>query len=83
MIWADLYGAEAGDEIEFSVTGPAGEILAETRTLPGLAMRSLEATGLGREDAPWPAGRYTGTVRLIRAGEEIGRAVTRADLSAD
>lgn len=76
LIWADLYGARTGDSLEFSIRGPEGEVLTETRTLETGDLRSIEAAGTGRSGDVWPPGRYSGEVRLIRDGREIGRAST-------
>jgi len=71
VIWAYFYGARAGDVVALAIAGPDGPILTREAVLERDQAQAYRAIGRPRGDAPWPAGRYTGTARLIRDGDVI------------
>lgn len=71
VIWAHLFGPRAGDELSLSITGPDGEVIADTVTLDRTQARSFRA--IGRKGTAWPAGDYTATAVLMRDGIELDR----------
>lgn len=80
-LWVHVFGGRADDVLELAVTGPEGEFLNRTITLERNQARLFRATGRKRRAAPWPAGTYTGTARLLRDGAEIGRITTTTLIS--
>lgn len=73
VLWAHLFGPRQGDQLALSISGPTGEVIADTVTLDRTQARSFRA--IGRKGAGWPAGDYTATVVLTRDGVELDRAV--------
>lgn len=77
VLWAEIFGGRAGDEVAFSVTDPNGEvILTQTTSLDrtqDLLFRAFGTRAKGR----WPSGVYRGTVILTRGGQEIDRTTTQ------
>lgn len=74
VLWAYYFGNRAGDVLTLSLSGPAGEVFADSVPLDRTQAQAFRATGK-RASAPWPAGRYTGTATLTRNGAVIDRAV--------
>lgn len=72
VIWAHLFGPRQGDELTLSITGPEGEVIADTVTIDRTQARSFRA--IGRKGAGWPAGDYTASVVLTRDGIELDRS---------
>ncbi|MBV2359086.1 M23 family metallopeptidase [Thalassococcus sp. CAU 1522] len=66
------YGARAGDVMAITVTGPQGVLADNRATIDRPQAQFFRATGR-RARGDWPAGDYTGTVVLERAGAEIAR----------
>lgn len=72
VFWVQVYGARAGDEQELRLVGPGGRVLVERRipVARNLA-QSLVYVGVKRREKSWPAGDYTGSYRLLRAGTDV------------
>lgn len=71
VLWAFIYGSQAGDEVLFQITGPAGTLLEETSVLERPQAQLFRAMGKRLTAAAWPAGDYAGTVILQRGGKPL------------
>lgn len=70
IAYARLIGLETGDSVEFTLTGPKGEVLAETKLAPLTSGKDQYIAYVGRK-APangWTHGAYAAQVRVRRAG---------------
>jgi murein DD-endopeptidase MepM/ murein hydrolase activator NlpD len=68
-------GLQAGDQQFLAVQGPGGASVS-ANNLPALdrdKAQFLAIAGKKRNDAAWPAGRYSATYRVIRDGAEVLR----------
>lgn len=72
VIWAHLFGPRQGDELALSITGPQGEVIADTVTIDRTQARAFRA--IGRKKTAWPAGDYMASAVLTRDGVELDRA---------
>jgi hypothetical protein len=76
VIWAEVYGAQAGDELSFAVASPQGKVLLQTTVTLDRTQDQL-FRALGRKlQAELPPGPYAGYVRLLRKGVELDRIAT-------
>ncbi|MDO8986538.1 M23 family metallopeptidase [Cypionkella sp.] len=73
VVWAFLFGAQAGDAILFRLTGPDDDVLTERTVLEKTQAQAFRAVGRKLKTAEWPAGRYQGEAILQRRGVELGR----------
>lgn len=74
-------GLQAGDQQSLVVQGPGGASIS-ANNLPALdrdKAQFLVIAGKKRREAPWPAGRYSATYRVIRDGAEVLRKTFDAD----
>jgi hypothetical protein len=81
VLWGYLFGGRAGDTILLEITGPEGQVLKQAEDLTRTQAQLFRAAGK-RRAAPWPTGRYSGTVTLMRDGaplDSMTRTVTVAD----
>ena len=77
VLWVFAFGGQAGDVLEFLLTGPQGEVLSEAVTLERAQAQFFRAVGKRNPDGGWAPGDYAGTITLMRDGERIdARAVT-------
>jgi hypothetical protein len=73
ILWADVFGARAGDQQEFTIVAPGGGTLhrqvdvIEDGGLSWFAYSGKRPTGEG-----WAKGRYTGRYRLLRGDRVVG-----------
>lgn len=73
ILWADVFGARAGDQQEFAIVAPGGGTLhrqvdvIEDGGLSWFAYSGKRPTGEG-----WAKGRYTGRYRLLRGDRVVG-----------
>ena len=65
------FGGQRGDTVARRLTGPSGEVVANTVALDRNQAQFFRATGKRLNGAAWPKGQYTGTVTLIRKGQVI------------
>lgn len=72
VVWAHLFGARQGDSLTLYITGPQGEVIADTIQLDRTQARSFRA--IGRKGSAWPAGDYAATAVLTRDGVELDRS---------
>lgn len=73
VIWAHLFGQRPGDQLALGITGPTGEVIADTITLDRTQARSFRAIGR-KANAAWTAGDYRAQAVLLRDGVELDRA---------
>jgi murein DD-endopeptidase MepM/ murein hydrolase activator NlpD len=68
-LWVDGYWVEAGDRVQFRITGPDGApVLAHTVELERGFAHWFQFVGARRPGDAWPAGTYVGEVTLRRDG---------------
>ena len=68
-LWVDGYWVEAGDRVQFAITGPDGApVLAHTVELHRGFAHWFQFAGARRPGDAWPAGTYVGEVTLQREG---------------
>lgn len=76
VLWAEVYGGQAGDELEFSIAGPeGGTLLTTTARLERMQDQLFRAVG-SKLHADLAPGSYAGSVRLTRKGVEVDRIAT-------
>ena len=71
VLWVHYFGSRAGDRITLTITGPQGEILAETVMLDRTQAQGFRAVGKRLRAPNWPSGPYIGEISLIRDGATI------------
>ncbi len=71
VVWAYLYGGQAGDAVLLDLTGPQGVVISDRVLLEKTQAQLFRAVGKKLKTAAWPLGSYTGTAKLMRAGVEI------------
>lgn len=78
VLWATLFGGQAGDVVDFTLTGPDGTVLLEESSqLDRTQARLFRAFGKRLpESGAWPPGQYLGDVALWRGGDRIGQMTT-------
>lgn len=81
VLWVYMFGAQAGDAVLFDITGPNGKIITERSQLDRTQALVMRAVGRKLRGAGWDAGTYTGTARLMRGAQEIGRAAVTATIT--
>jgi murein DD-endopeptidase MepM/ murein hydrolase activator NlpD len=68
-LWVEGYWVEAGDRVQFTITGPDGApVLAHTAELDRSFANWFQFVGARRPGDAWPAGTYVGEVTLQRDG---------------
>ncbi len=71
----------AGDRIHFVAKGPAGDLIENvSEPLPRNKATYIAYAGKKRANAPWPLGRYQGTVEILRDGVPAMTAETALEL---
>ena len=72
VLWADIFGAQAGDVQSFKIAGPDGSVITDDESVLKANNVSWFAFG-GRRRPPmgWTPGVYTGTFTLSRDGEMV------------
>jgi hypothetical protein len=70
VAYARLIGLEAGDGVELVLTGPRGEVLAQSRLAPLASAKDQYFAYVGKKPPAggWPRGAYSAEVRVRRAG---------------
>lgn len=77
VVWAALFGGQAGDTIALRITGPTGqEVFAHDATLDRTQAELFRAAGRRLRAASWRGGDYTGAATLIRDGQILDRIET-------
>ena len=80
VVWAHVFGAQAGDALVFGITGPQGEVLADRVALERTQARLFRAVGRKLRANAWPEGTYTGTVRMMRGAKVLGTRTVTLDI---
>lgn len=80
VIWAYLFGGQAGDTLDLAITGPDGAQIHETVLLEKTQAQLFRAIGKRRAAETWPAGLYTGTAILLRNGAEVDQQTLTASI---
>jgi len=80
VIWADVFGAQAGDQQYFRLEGPEGVVFDRRNTLEASNVSWFAFNGARPPDGGWPAGPYTGRYWLIRDGVRIAEEELRFSL---
>ena len=73
ILWARTFGSRAGDELLLTLTGPEGEVISDSNPAGENPGHGLSAIGRKLKTGSWPPGRYTGTAKLIRSGQDLDR----------
>lgn len=73
VLYGFAFGGRKGDVIDIVVTGPDGRVVGQRAELDRDQAQFFRAAGRRTPPAGWPAGRYDGTVTLLRDRREIGR----------
>ena len=71
VLWAYVFGGRAGDRLQFTITGPQGEVLHTNATLDKTQAQLFRANGKRLTTPTWPAGTYQGTITLLRGETRI------------
>jgi murein DD-endopeptidase MepM/ murein hydrolase activator NlpD len=72
VLWADIFGAQAGDQQSFSIIGPDGSVVVdETSVLDASNVSWFAFRGSRRPSEGWAPGTYTGTFTLSRGGAAV------------
>ncbi|MGB3407159.1 MAG: M23 family metallopeptidase [Jannaschia sp.] len=81
VVWAAMFGGQAGDVIALRITGPDGqEVFAHDATLERTQAELFRAAGRRLNAARWRGGDYKGTATLIRDGSILDRIETTIPL---
>lgn len=80
VIWAYLFGGQAGDTLDLAITGPEGAQIHETVLLEKTQAQLFRAIGKRRAAETWPGGLYTGTAILLRNGAEVDQQTLTASI---
>jgi murein DD-endopeptidase MepM/ murein hydrolase activator NlpD len=83
VLWADIFGVDAGDRLSLRILGPDGSVVVENaRTLDRRQIRRFEFAGKRTPAGAWPEGRYSGEIALTR--HSGGRDLTvRREIAVD
>jgi Peptidase family M23 len=75
VLWAQFMGVRDGDQWFMQITGPDGKVFAQASDkISGNKAVWVGGVGKRRGVSAWPVGLYVGTVRVLRAGQEIAAA---------
>lgn len=84
FIWAQILGAQKGDELWVSLRDPSGKTAADEPFYPQTGSGAFFIRlGVEPKDGgyvSWPPGRYEGGLRLLRGGREVLRDSRPVDL---
>jgi hypothetical protein len=78
VLWADIFGINAGDRISLRIVGPDGTVVIENAvTADRRQARRFQFAGERAPPGAWPAGRYTGEITVARGNDlSVRRAAT-------
>ena len=69
ILWVDMFRVQAGDQMDFAITGPDGKkLFSSAATIKKDFARAYRYGGLRKKGAAWAAGTYRGEITLIRKG---------------
>ena len=66
-----IFGGQSGDVIDILIKGPDGIVVEHSALLKKTQAQLFRAAGKRRPDAGWTPGIYSGSVKLIRAGQVL------------
>jgi hypothetical protein len=67
VLWVDMFGIKAGDQLRFRITAPDGRVMHDhTTRIERTQARRFSFSGVRRQTGRWPSGVYNGEVRLQR-----------------
>lgn len=72
VLFAYIFGGRKGDILEMRITGPNGPFLNRDIPLEKDQAQLFRATGKRLKTPRWPAGSYSGAVRLMRGPSVLG-----------
>ncbi len=71
VLWVDILGIEAGDQVRFHLTGPdGGVVLDHVTTIARTRARHFAFAGARRKTDTWQPGIYRGEITLVRENQE-------------
>jgi len=76
--WVHLFGTRSGDTLTTKITGPSGEVFANSETLSRTQARAFRAGGRKTPRGGWPTGTYQIAFMLTRAGKVIDTEIRTA-----
>lgn len=71
VLWADIFGAEAGDVQRITITAPDGSVFSESEATLENNVSWFAFSGRRRPEAGWQEGTYVGRYELSRQGEPV------------
>lgn len=74
VLFGYAFGGQAGDVIRIVIDGPGGTLTDQSAELEKDQAQLFRAAGKRQPQGGWPVGRFSGSVSLLRDGEEIDRA---------
>lgn len=80
VLWVDILGVEAGDQVRFNLTGPDGVVVLDHMTaIVKTQARHFAYAGARRKADPWGQGTYRGEITLMRdsQGQALRGSVQR------
>lgn len=80
VLWAHIFGTQAGDTLEITISGPQGDVLSESIVLEKTQARAMRAVGKRLRASNWPSGTYGGTAIMTRAGKALGKKSITVDI---
>ena len=84
VLWAEIFGVQAGDKVTLTIVGPAGDTLyARDDDLSRTQARRFIFSGLPRAGALWPPGTYRGSVVVARPDDPRGPGRYAADTTVE
>lgn len=76
VLWADIYGVEAGDRVRFAILGPDGGVkFLYEQPLDKTQARRFVFAGSRLTGPAWEVGRYVGRVSLVRGDWQVTTAI--------
>ncbi len=80
VIFANIFGARAGDRLNLSLSGQSGAIISKNIEMRRDQATSFRGIGRKRGGVAWPVGVYKGTAILRRDGSIVEKRSVQADL---
>ena len=71
VIYAFLFGTQAGDVIRMAISGPDGTVIESDVKIKRTQAQSFRAIGKKLRGDHWPAGDYSGSATLLRGDIEV------------
>ena len=72
VFWSQIMGVRDGDQWVMQIIGPDGKVFVEGQDKSS-GNKAVWVGGVGKRRGVslWPSGQYTGSVRLVRAGQAV------------